>query len=210
MLHRLANHLGAAPAPAAVEEPSAPGSATPAAAQPGLSPALFEEFQRVGFVVARNLLTPAEVRRLGAPIHDGFKNHLYEGKNKAYPDPSARYSLGSRVLLESPDVAGVSCDHPQIVAAVEQLLGGPAVLSQYQSYLSPPGYDNAGEKVEYTPGHGTHYDYKPFRPVGSFLNFLFAVCPLSDYTPEAGPLLLARQLKTPQSLTRCVCILQTC
>ena len=152
MLHRVASHLGAAGAPAAA-------AAEPAPQQTGLTPALFDEFQRVGFVVLRDLLTPAEVARLASPIHDGFKNHLYEGKTKAYPDPSARYSLGSRVLLESPDVAGVSCDHPKIIgntphsnlicfryvserlfvlsAAVEQLLGGSAVLSQYQSYLSP-------------------------------------------------------------------------
>ena len=40
-------------------------------------------------------------------------------------------------------------------------------------------------------GHGCHYDYKPYRPVGSFLSFVFAVVPLSNYTPEAGPLLLS-------------------
>eukprot|EP01043_Picozoa_sp_COSAG02_P001760 COSAG02_NODE_38_length_48090_cov_107.207060_7_plen_389_part_00 len=40
-------------------------------------------------------------------------------------------------------------------------------------------------------GHGCHYDYKPYRPVGSFLSFIFAVVPLSNYTTEAGPLLLS-------------------
>ena len=147
--------------------------------------------------------------RLADPIHAGFENHLYEGGKISYPDPANRYSLGSRILLESPDVAKVSCDQPKIVSAVEELLGGRAVLSQYQSYLSPPGYVNSGSTT-HTAGHGTHCtprpccadgslpltslcadDYKPFRPVGSFLSFLFAVVPLSDYTPDAGPLLLA-------------------
>lgn len=34
-------------------------------------------------------------------------------------------------------------------------------------------------------------DYKPWRPVGSFLDWCFAVIPLVDYTPETGPLLAA-------------------
>ena len=93
--------------------------------------------------------------RLADPIHAGFENHLYEGDKISYPDPANRYSLGSRILLESPDVAKVSCDHPKIVSAVEELLGGRAVLSQYQSYLSPPGYVNSGSTT-HTAGHGTH------------------------------------------------------
>ena len=93
--------------------------------------------------------------RLADPIHAGFENHLYEGGTISYPDPANRYSLGSRILLESPDVAKVSCDHPKIVSAVEELLGGRAVLSQYQSYLSPPGYVNSGSTT-HTAGHGTH------------------------------------------------------
>eukprot|EP01043_Picozoa_sp_COSAG02_P001759 COSAG02_NODE_38_length_48090_cov_107.207060_6_plen_164_part_00 len=108
-------------------------------------------FNELGFVVCRNMLSPSEAQRLADPIHHGFKSHLYEGKSNRYPDPANRYSLGSRVLLESPDVASASCDHPKIIDAVEKLLGGSAVLSQYQSYLSPPGYNNAGA-VGYTPG----------------------------------------------------------
>eukprot|EP00746_Dinoflagellata_sp_MGD_P028312 gnl/MRDRNA2_/MRDRNA2_166917_c0_seq1.p1 gnl/MRDRNA2_/MRDRNA2_166917_c0~~gnl/MRDRNA2_/MRDRNA2_166917_c0_seq1.p1 ORF type:complete len:431 (-),score=66.76 gnl/MRDRNA2_/MRDRNA2_166917_c0_seq1:95-1261(-) len=38
-------------------------------------------------------------------------------------------------------------------------------------------------------GGGTHYDYKPWRGVGSFLHWLFAIVPLTDYDEVAGPLL---------------------
>ena len=216
MLTRVAAHLGARPADAAAQAPSTVAT-PPTPGGGGLTAEHEATFKELGFVVCRNMLSPSEARRLAEPIHDGFKNHLYEGKSNRYPDPSNRYSLGSRVLLESPDVASVSCDHPKIIGAVEQLLGGGAVLSQYQSYLSPPGYNNGGASG-YTPGpshrsctarescpapctesnqrsvpagHGCHYDYKPYRPVGSFLSFIFAVVPLSNYTPEAGPLLLS-------------------
>eukprot|EP01045_Picozoa_sp_COSAG04_P010543 COSAG04_NODE_648_length_11585_cov_20.935335_8_plen_181_part_00 len=168
MLRRVASHLGAAPA-AAVQQATA--EAAPAGT---LSAAQVAEFFDNGFVVARDLLSPScasaqttsersapdgaarrEVARLADPIHAGFENHLYEGGKISYPDPANRYSLGSRILLESPDAAKVSCDHPKIVSAVEELLGGRAVLSQYQSYLSPPGYVNSGSTT-HTAGHGTH------------------------------------------------------
>jgi hypothetical protein len=197
MLQRVASHLGALPAAPAAAAATAPQPQPSLAGAPGRGLTDEDEatFHELGFVVCRDLLTPDEAQRLAVPIHAGFKEHLYEGGasggGSSYPDPSNRYSLGSRVLLESPDVASVSCDHPKIVSAVERLLGSSAVLSQYQSYLSPPGYDNAGASVGYTPGHGCHYDYKPYRPVGSFLSFIFAVVPLSHYTPDAGPLLLS-------------------
>jgi hypothetical protein len=50
--------------------------------------------------------------------------------------------------------------------------------------MSCPGFQTASP---FTPGQATHYDYKPWRPAGSFLNWLFVVIPLCDYTDEAGP-----------------------
>ena len=156
MLSNVAAHLCARPEDAAAQAspPATSSSVDPSGHHPasgGLTAEHEATFNQLGFVVCRNMLGPDEARRLAEPIHGAFKNHLYEGKSDRYPDPSNRYSLGSRVLLESPDVASVSCDHPKIIDAVEQLLGGSAVLSQYQSYLSPPGYNNAGA-TGYTPG----------------------------------------------------------
>merc|ERR1712137_1519266 len=76
-------------------------------------------------------------------------------------------------------------------AAVEQLLGDRAVLSQYQVFNRTPGSLGTGGANKANIGAGVHYDYKPWRGVGSFFNWLFVVIPLVDYTDESGPLLAA-------------------
>ena len=55
--------------------------------------------------------------------------------------------------------------------------------------MRTPGSKGTASGSKERRGGGTHYDYKPWRPVGSFLEWLFVIIPLVDYTEEAGPLL---------------------
>lgn len=144
-------------------------------------------FERDGFFVIRGALTDAEVDRLATPIYRAFAEGDYDGHNpeKAYPEPGI-YSMGPKILGEHPEIASVSLAHPTIVRAIEELFGEPAVLAQYWSIMRPPG---AGvEEGGFVPGTGAHFDYKPWRCVGSFVKWMFAVIPFVDYTEEVGPL----------------------
>eukprot|EP01051_Picozoa_sp_SAG22_P008226 SAG22_NODE_614_length_8559_cov_4.732033_4_plen_552_part_00 len=179
---------------------TARSAALPARGAPQLTDGQLEFFGREGYLVCRNALSAAEVSRLTRPIHQAFRDGLHAEVSSSYPDLSTRYTLDGHILLSAgPDLAAVSCDDALVVSGAQQLLGEPeVVLSQFVSYLSPPGYNNAatratlqGLDAAHAPGHGTHFDYKPQRSVGSFLDFIFVVIPLSDYTAQAGPLMLA-------------------
>ncbi len=144
-------------------------------------------FEKDGFFVIRGALTEAEVDRLANPICRAFAAGEYDSHNpeKAYPEPGI-YSMGPKILGEHPEIASVSLAHPTIVRAIEELFGEPAVLAQYWSIMRPPGagVDEAG----FVPGSGAHFDYKPWRCVGSFVKWMFAVIPFVDYTEDVGPL----------------------
>ena len=145
------------------------------------------QFNETGYHVLRGVLTEAEVDRLAGPIRSAFTAGEYDGFNEgaAYPSPGV-YSMGPRILEKHPEIAAVSLAHPAIVAAIEELLGEPARLAQYWSIMRPPG---AGVDDEpFVPGNGAHFDYKPWRCVGSFHKWMFAVIPFVDYTEAAGPL----------------------
>ena len=145
------------------------------------------EFEKDGYVVLRGALTEAEVDRLAGPICSAFAAGEYDDydEDKAYPAPGI-YSMGPAVLAEHPEIAFVSLAHPTIVKAIEELFGEPATLAQYWSIMRPPG---AGvEDNPFVPGNGAHFDYKPWRCVGSFVKWMFAVIPFVDYTEEVGPL----------------------
>lgn len=148
------------------------------------------EFEKNGYHVLRNALTAAEVDRLAGPIRAAFASGGYDAykADKAYPAPGV-YSMGPRILQSHPQIAAVSLAHPAIVAAVEELFGEPATLAQYWSIMRPPGA-GLGAKP-FVPGSGAHFDYKPWRCVGSFVKWMFAVIPFVDYTPSAGPLCVA-------------------
>ena len=145
-------------------------------------------FDETGIRILRGVLTETEVDRLAGPIRTAFAAGDYDGfkEGSAYPSPGV-YSMGPRILQEHPQIADVSLAHPAVVAAVEDLLGEPATLAQYWSIMRTPG---AGvEKEPFVNGSGTHYDYKPWRCVGSSVKWMFAVIPFVDYTETAGPLL---------------------
>ena len=63
----------------------------------------------------------------------------------------------------------------------EAVLGQVAHLSAFVVYIRTPG----------NKGGGAHNDYKRWRPVGSSMNWLFAIVPLTDFDAEYGPLLVS-------------------
>ena len=146
-----------------------------------------KEFQEKGFYVLRGVLPESQVDRLAEPIRGAFRTGDYDGycRDKAYPDPGV-YSMGPRILQTHPEIAEVSLAHPVIVEAVEGLLGEPATLAQYWSIMRTPGA-GLGEEP-FVIGSGTHYDYKPWRCVGSYVKWMFVVIPFVDYTEMAGTL----------------------
>ena len=148
------------------------------------------EFEKNGYFILRNVLTNSEVDRLAGPIRAAFNSGDYDTyqKDTAYPSPGI-HSMGPRVLEENPDLAELSLAHPAIVAAVQELFGEPATLAQYWSIMRPPGA-GVGDKP-FVKGSGAHYDYKPWRCVGSYVKWMFAVVPFVDYTETAGPLAIS-------------------
>lgn len=149
-----------------------------------------DEFENDGYYVLRGVLTEAEVDRLARPIRSAFEAGDYDTcrEDAAYPLPGI-HSMGPRVLEQHPDIADLSLAHPAIVDAVEKLFGEPATLAQYWSIMRPPG---AGVgNGPFVKGSGTHYDYKPWRCVGSYVKWMFVIIPFVDYTETAGPLAIA-------------------
>jgi hypothetical protein len=108
-----------------------------------------------------------------------------QAKHNAYP-PSleyltpGKYTVSGNKMADHPGLAPI-VEHPGIVDRVECLLGQPAYLTAYVAYVRTPG-DN---------GSGPHNDYKRWRPVGSSMDWLFAIVPLTDFNAEYGPLLVA-------------------
>ena len=149
-----------------------------------------EEFEKNGYFVLRGVLSEAEVDRLARPIRTAFTQGDYDTyeAGPTYPSPGI-HSMGPRVLEAHPDIAELSLAHPAIMAAIEELFGEAATLAQYWSIMRPPGA-GLGD-APFIKGSGAHYDYKPWRCVGSYVKWMFAVIPFVDYTETAGPLVVS-------------------
>ena len=77
----------------------------------------------------------------------------------------------------------------------------PLGAEQQYGRRTKPGTEGTGGDYQRT--HETaHCDYKPFRPVGSSLRWLFVIVPLVDYTDEVGPLLVSPGLHKIPEFTR--------
>ena len=96
-------------------------------------------------------------------------------RDKVFPDP-AKYTLAANDWAH-PDLAFI-VEHPSILDAVESVLGKPPVLTAYVAYIRPPG----------DTGTRPHCDHKRWRPVGSSLNWCFAIVALTDFTADVGAL----------------------
>lgn len=135
------------------------------------------DFERDGFLVIRSLLAEDDLARLDGAIKNNMPHAAY-ARGKTYPQV-AKYTL-SEQCPSDPGLAYI-VEHPKIVSPVEQLLGGSAYLTAYVVYLRTPN-DN---------GSLMHNDYKRWRPVGSSMNWLFTIVPLTDFDADTGPLLVA-------------------
>ena len=147
-----------------------------------LTPAQLAEFDDAGFVVLRDLLSTVEKRRLQEGVLQEYqRQHGFDASSLA----AGKYSL-TEASMPVADINFI-VDHADLIAAIEQVLRAAARVMSFVFYLKPPG--STGTVGDYRGTHdGAHCDYKPFRPVGSSLNWIFAIIPLVDYTPDIGPL----------------------
>ncbi len=135
-----------------------------------------ESYSRDGFLIVRDALDSAEVERFAA----AFKRHppLHGPVPGKYPAPG-RYTLAESCMAD-PDL-GFVAGHPVILDAARTLLGDDPVLTAFVVYDRTPG----------GPGIPKHNDYKRWRPVGSSMNWLFAIVPLMDFDAERGQLFVS-------------------
>lgn len=135
------------------------------------------DYHENGYLIVRNVLSPEEADALRGIIQAQVKWNSYPPSLK-YPTPG-KYTVSGNKLAE-PGLASVA-EHPTVVDAVERALGQPAHLTAYVAYLRSPG----------DKGSGAHCDYKRWRPVGSSMNWVFAIIPLTDFDEEYGQFLVS-------------------
>lgn len=76
---------------------------------------------------------------------------------------------------------GFIVGHPTILETARTLLQDDPLLTAFVVYDRTPG----------GPGIPKHNDYKRWRPVGSSMNWLFAIVPLDDFDANRGQLFVA-------------------
>ena len=135
------------------------------------------DYQEEGYLIIRDLLAATETEDLRHIVQQQAQCNAYPASLK-YPEP-AKYTISGNSMA-TPGLAAI-VEHPAIVDAVECLLGQPAYLTAYVAYLRTPG----------NKGSGAHCDYKRWRPVGSSMNWLFAIVPLTDFDADYGPFLVS-------------------
>jgi ectoine hydroxylase-related dioxygenase (phytanoyl-CoA dioxygenase family) len=141
-----------------------------------------------GYLLVPDLLTSEEVERFSAAVVAESEARPAKSAERRASKPRS-YDVLFEDCLENPDINFI-VDHPGICRRVEALLGKTARLSAFAIHVKSPGW--SGTIGDYKGSiEGAHCDYKPFRPVGSSLNWLFTIIPLVDYTEEIGPLLVS-------------------
>ncbi|HAA78176.1 TPA: hypothetical protein DCE37_24020, partial [Candidatus Latescibacteria bacterium] len=151
-----------------------------------------------GFLILRDTFSKAELDRVAAGVLRAVKSgNCYSGRGgqllpidseESYPMPETMYTVEGQ-YQDDPDLLFMA-EHPAVLGPVEELLGGPACLSAFISYLKTPGA--RGTWGDYQGSHPTgHCDYKTYHQAGSSLNWLFAIVPLVDLDEETGPLLVS-------------------
>ena len=134
------------------------------------------DYHENGYLVIRHVLSSGQTDELRQIVQKQAQSNAYPSSLK-YPEPG-KYTISGNKMAE-PGLASIA-EHPIVVDAVECLLGQPAYLTAYVAYLRTPG----------DKGSGAHCDYKRWRPVGSSMNWLFAIIPLIDFNTEYGPFLV--------------------
>lgn len=144
---------------------------------PTLSEQQIADYNEEGYLIVRNVLSPKEADELRRVVQKEVQRDAYPS-SLTYPQPAKYTVSGNR--LAAPGLAAIA-EHPMVVSAVESALGQPAHLTAYVAYLRTPG----------DKGAGAHCDYKRWRPVGSSMNWVFAIIPLTDFDEAYGPFLVS-------------------
>ncbi len=155
-----------------------------------LSRTELESYQREGYLLKSDLFTVSEIDRLAQAVATEAEHLARKGNRKRKSGTNqSHYDVLHEASLHDPDINFI-VDHPKILGTVERLLGRPARLSAFAIHIKRPGW--SGTVGDYQGSlQDAHCDYKPFRPVGSSLNWLFIIIPLVDYTEDIGPLLIS-------------------
>ena len=135
------------------------------------------DYHEDGYLIVRNVLSEMETAELRRVVQREVQRDAYPS-TLIYPEPAKYTVSGNR--LAAPGLAPIA-EHPTVVSAVEAVLGQPAYLTAYVAYLRTPG----------DKGAGGHCDYKRWRPVGSSMNWVFAIIPLTDFDSEYGQFLVS-------------------
>ncbi len=145
--------------------------------QNGISAREIADYRENGYHIIRGVLHPKETEEYRRLVRVYVKTDSHE-MNREYPEP-AKYTVAGNTMAK-PGLASIA-EHPTVVNSVECLLGERAYLTAYVAYVRTPG----------NRGGGAHFDYKRWRPVGSSMNWLFAIIPLNDFDEIFGPLLVS-------------------
>ncbi len=135
------------------------------------------DFHENGYAIVRNVLSPDEADKYRRVVQEQAQCNSYPASLK-YPEPG-KYTIAGNKMAES-SLASIA-EHPTVVNAVECALGQPAHLTAFVAYLRSPG----------DRGSGGHCDYKRWRPVGSSMNWVFAIIPLTDFDKVYGPFMVS-------------------
>ena len=144
---------------------------------PAISAQQLADYHEDGYLIVRNVLSAKEAGELRRIVQKEVQRDAYPS-TLTYPEPAKYTVSGNR--LAAPGLAPI-VEHPTVVGAVEAALGQPAYLTAYVAYLRTPG----------DKGAGGHCDYKRWRPVGSSMNWVFAIIPLTDFDSEYGQFLVS-------------------
>jgi len=144
---------------------------------PSLTKKQIADYHEDGYIIVRNVLSAKEADELRRIVQQEVIRDAYPSTLK-YPQ-SAKYTVSGNRLAE-PGLTAIA-EHPTVIGAVESVLGQPAYLTAYVAYLRTPG----------DKGAGAHCDYKRWRPVGSSMNWVFAIIPLTDFDADYGPFLVS-------------------
>jgi hypothetical protein len=143
-----------------------------------LSPDQLAAYRHEGFLKLPGQVGEASLRR----FERGLTRHRFDDgptPGKTWPEQGARYTL-SKNCMADPDL-GFIVEHPGIVPVARELLDDDPVLTAFVVYDRTTGGG----------GLPVHHDYKRWRPVGSSMNWCFAIVPITDFTAESGQLFIA-------------------
>lgn len=144
---------------------------------PTLSKQQISDYHEDGYLIIRNVLSAKEADKLRRVVIQQVKREAFPS-SLTYPQPAKYIICGNRIA--DPGLTGI-VEHPTIIDAVESVLGNPAHLTAYVAYLRTQG----------DKGAGAHCDYKRWRPVGSSMNWVFAIIPLTDFDVSYGQFLVS-------------------